>query len=89
MSEGEPKSAVELAMALRYGAGAGLDMITIDGAPGGTGMSPWRMMCEWGIPSIYLHSMAFELSERLAKNGRRVPDLANRGQYRADAGAGG
>jgi len=22
----------------------------------GTGMSPWRMMEEWGMPSIYLHS---------------------------------
>ena len=31
---------VELAMALRYGAEAKLDLITIDGAPGGTGMSP-------------------------------------------------
>jgi len=33
-------SMVELAMALRYGAEAKLDLITIDGAPGGTGMSP-------------------------------------------------
>jgi len=27
---------------------------------GGTGMSPWRMMQEWGIPTFYLQSMAYE-----------------------------
>jgi glutamate synthase domain-containing protein 2 len=42
-------SAVELAMALRYSAEAQIDLLTIDGAPGGTGMSPWPMMCE-GYP---------------------------------------
>jgi len=29
---------------------AELDLLTVDGAGGGTGMSPWRMMNEWGIP---------------------------------------
>ncbi|OGL39082.1 MAG: glutamate synthase, partial [Candidatus Schekmanbacteria bacterium GWA2_38_9] len=53
-------SSVELAMALRYGAEAKLDLITIDGAPGGTGMSPWPMMNEWGIPTIYLQALAYE-----------------------------
>ena len=51
----------ELAMAIRWSSDAKIDLLTIDGAPGGTGMSPWRMMTEWGIPSIYLHSMAYEL----------------------------
>ena len=35
---------------------AKIDLLTIDGAPGGTGMSPWRMMEEWGIPTFYLQS---------------------------------
>ena len=47
-------------------------------------MSPWRMMTEWGIPSIYLHSMAYELSERLAKNGKRVPDIAFAGGFSSE-----
>jgi glutamate synthase domain-containing protein 2 len=47
-------------------------------------MSPWRMMTEWGIPSIYLHSMACELSDRLTKRGRRVPDLAFAGGFSAE-----
>ena len=74
----------ELAMAIRWSSDAGIDLLTIDGAPGGTGMSPWRMMTEWGIPSIYLHSMAVELSDRLAKSGKRVPDLAFAGGFSAE-----
>jgi glutamate synthase domain-containing protein 2 len=74
----------ELAMAIRWSSDADIDLLTIDGAPGGTGMSPWRMMTEWGVPSIYLHSMAFELSERLAKLGKRVPDLAFAGGFSSE-----
>jgi glutamate synthase domain-containing protein 2 len=36
-------SMVELAMAMRFCAEAEIDLLTIDGAPGGTGMSPWPM----------------------------------------------
>jgi glutamate synthase domain-containing protein 2 len=66
----------ELAMALRWGSEAEIDLLTIDGAPGGTGMSPWAMMNEWGIPSIYLHSAAYGFADRLKNTGLRVPDLA-------------
>jgi glutamate synthase domain-containing protein 2 len=68
-------------MALRYGAGAGLDLITIDGAPGGTGMSPWPMMNEWGIPAIYLHSLAYQFCQKLTRRGIRVPDIAVAGGF--------
>ena len=47
-------------------------------------MSPWRMMTEWGIPAIYLHAMAVELSDRLAQSGKRVPDLAFAGGFSAE-----
>ena len=79
-------SAVELAMALRYGAGAGLDLITIDGAPGGTGMSPWPMMNEWGVPSIYLHSLTHEFCQTLTRRGIRVPDIAVAGGFSTEDG---
>jgi len=52
----------ELAMAIKWGSKARIDLLTIDGASGGTGMSPWRMMEEWGIPSLYLHPMSFARS---------------------------
>ena len=71
----------ELAMAIRYCSDAKIDLLTIDGASGGTGMSPWRMMEEWGIPSLYLHSAAYEYASILAGKGRRVPDLAFAGGF--------
>jgi glutamate synthase domain-containing protein 2 len=74
----------ELAMAIRWSSDAGIDLLTIDGAPGGTGMSPWRMMCEWGIPSIYLHSMAYELCDRLAQRGKPVPHIAFAGGFSSE-----
>ncbi len=74
----------ELAMAIRWCSDAKIDLLTIDGAPGGTGMSPWRMMAEWGIPSIYLHSMAYELADRLASRGGWVPDLAFAGGFSSE-----
>jgi MFS family permease len=74
----------ELAMAIRWASDAKLDLLTIDGAPGGTGMSPWRMMSEWGVPAIYLHSMAYELCDRLAKKGAWVPDIAFAGGFSSE-----
>jgi glutamate synthase domain-containing protein 2 len=74
----------ELAMALKWGGKAKIDLLTIDGAPGGTGMSPWRMMEEWGMPSIYLHSAAAEFAAKLAARGERVPDLAFGGGFSAE-----
>lgn len=74
----------ELAMAIKWSSVAKVDLLTIDGAQGGTGMSPWRMMCEWGIPSIYLHAMAVQLSDRLARRGEWVPDLAFAGGFSSE-----
>ncbi len=74
----------ELAMAIKWSSDARLDLLTIDGAPGGTGMSPWRMMEEWGIPTFYLQSMAIELADRLAKAGKFVPDMAMAGGFSAE-----
>ena len=74
-------SMVELAQAIKYSSMAKIDLLTIDGAPGGTGMSPWRMMQEWGIPTFYLQSLAYEFCEKLAKKKMRVPDIAIAGGF--------
>src|SRR5512136_138547 len=79
-------SMVELAMALRFCSEAKIDLLTIDGAPGGTGMSPWPMMNEWGIPSFYIHSLAYEFAEKLTDKGMRVPDLAFAGGFSDEPG---
>jgi glutamate synthase domain-containing protein 2 len=74
----------ELAIAIKLASEAKIDLVTIDGAPGGTGMSPWRMMNEWGVPSIYLHSMAYELCERMSRKGNWVPDMAFAGGFSSE-----
>jgi len=70
-----------LAMAIAYASEAGLDLLTIDGAGGGTGMSPWNMMESWGVPSILLHAKAREYAAIVAASGRPVVDMALAGGF--------
>jgi glutamate synthase domain-containing protein 2 len=65
-----------LALALRCAADAKLDLLTIDGSGGGTGMSPWNMMEHWGVPSLLLHARAYEYAKILADRGIQVPPMA-------------
>ncbi len=76
----------ELAMAIKWGSDAKIDLLTIDGAGGGTGMSPWRMMEEWGVPSLYLHTAAYEFCKHLADKGKRPPDIAFAGGFSSEDG---
>ncbi len=66
----------DLARAIKFSSQAKIDLLTIDGAGGGTGMSPWRMMNEWGIPTVYLESLAYQMCESLKAKGEYVPPLA-------------
>ncbi len=76
----------ELAMAVKWSSKAKIDLLTIDGAPGGTGMSPWRMMEEWGMPCLYLHAAAYEFCKKLTDKGHRVPDIAFAGAFSSEDG---
>ena len=71
----------DLARAIKYSSIAKIDLLTVDGAGGGTGMSPWRMMNEWGIPSVELHSLLYQYADKLAKKGEFVPDIAVAGGF--------
>ncbi|MBU0992623.1 MAG: FMN-binding glutamate synthase family protein [Proteobacteria bacterium] len=71
----------ELAMAIKFASEAKLDLLTIDGSGGGTGMSPWNMMQSWGVPSINLHSKAYEYASLLSANGEKVVDLSFAGGF--------
>lgn len=65
-----------LAMSIKYATDAKLDLLTIDGSGGGTGMSPWNMMEAWGVPSILLHAKAYEYAKILAGKNKKVVDMA-------------
>jgi len=71
----------DLARALKFSSKAKIDLLTVDGAGGGTGMSPWRMMNEWGIPGVHLWSLLFKFADRLAQRGEYVPNIAIAGGF--------
>jgi len=66
----------DLARAVLYVSRYKLDLLTVDGAGGGTGMSPWRMMNEWGVPPVHLHTLLYQYAKRLADRGEHIPALA-------------
>jgi len=66
----------DLARAIKYSSEAEIDLLTIDGAGGGTGMSPWRMMNEWGIPTVELECLTYQICERLREKGAYIPPIA-------------
>jgi len=66
----------DLARAIRYASDTKIDLLTIDGAGGGTGMSPWRMMNEWGIPTVELECLTYRMCERLRKKKAYIPPIA-------------
>jgi glutamate synthase domain-containing protein 2 len=66
----------DLARAIKYSSDAKIDLLTIDGAGGGTGMSPWRMMNEWGIPTLELECLTYQMCERLKAKGSYIPPIA-------------
>lgn len=71
----------DLARAIVFASKYDIDLLTVDGAGGGTGMSPWRMMNECGVPPVELHSLLYQYAKRLADKGKRVPALAVNGGF--------
>jgi glutamate synthase domain-containing protein 2 len=69
----------DLARAVKFASDARIDLLTVDGAGGGTGMSPWRMMNEWGVPTVYLESLLHQFLKRLEQRGAFIPSCAMAG----------
>lgn len=66
----------DLALAIRAASELDFDLLTIDGAGGGTGMSPNDMVDSWGVPSILLHAKAHEYAARYRARGRKLVHMA-------------
>jgi glutamate synthase domain-containing protein 2 len=71
----------DLARAIVFSSKYGIDLLTVDGAGGGTGMSPWRMMNEWGVPPVELHSLLYRYAKQIADKNKHVPALAVAGGF--------
>jgi glutamate synthase domain-containing protein 2 len=72
---------LDLARALKFCSRYKIDLLTVDGAGGGTGMSPWRMMNEWGVPPVELHSLLYKYAKQLDEQGEYLPALAVAGGF--------
>jgi len=72
---------VDLARAVKYASKAKIDLLTVDGAGGGTGMSPWRMMNEWGIPTVEIECLLYQMLKRMDAKGKYVPPVAIAGGF--------
>jgi len=71
----------DLARAVAWAVKYKIDLLTVDGAGGGTGMSPWRMMNEWGVPPVELHSLLYVYAKKLADKGKHIPALCVAGGF--------
>lgn len=66
----------DLARAVKFASCAKIDLLTVDGAGGGTGMSPWRMMNEWGVPTVELESLLYQMLKRVEAKQGYIPPIA-------------
>lgn len=70
-----------VAFTMRCASEARLDLVTFDGAGGGTAMSPVPMMQECGTPTVYLEAQVLRCIEVLKRGGKHVPDVAMAGGF--------
>lgn len=69
---------------LRLGSEARVDMITFDGAGGGSGYSPCKMMNEWGLPTVVLEEAVLDAVRDMETEGIYIPALAMAGGFSSE-----
>ena len=69
------------AFTLKCASAAKVDLLTIDGAGGGTGMSPVPMMNDCSTPTVYLQAQVMACVKMMKENGMYVPDIAFAGGF--------
>jgi len=74
-------NAAAVAFTLKCASRAKIDLLTFDGAGGGTGMSPVPMMNECSTPTLYLLAQVLEGARILKQKGKHVPDIAFAGGF--------
>lgn len=61
-----------------------VDMITFDGAGGGSGYSPCKMMNEWSLPTICLEDVVVKLIEDMKKDNMEIPAVTITGGFASE-----
>jgi hypothetical protein len=66
---------------MRCASKAKIDLLTFDGAGGGTGMSPVPMMNEMSTPTVHLCAQVVACAKVLKEQGKFVPDISFAGGF--------
>ena len=74
----------DLKKVLLIGSKAEVDMITFDGAGGGSGYSPCKMMNEWGLPTVVMEDAICTIVESLKKEGYWIPAITITGGFASE-----
>ncbi|GAB1431934.1 FMN-binding glutamate synthase family protein [Spirochaetota bacterium] len=74
----------DLKRVLEIASKAEVDMVSFDGAGGGSGYSPNRMMNEWGLPTILLEDRVCQLTKKMEQEGKRLPAITITGGFSSE-----
>jgi len=58
-----------------------VDMVTFDGAGGGSGYSPSKMMDEWSLPTVMLEKGVVDICDKLERQGKTLPAMVITGGF--------
>ncbi len=72
---------VDLEKVIRIGSAAGIDVITFDGAGGGSGYSPCKMMNEWSLPTVVLEQAVCKIVSTLKEENKWIPAIVMTGGF--------
>ncbi|KXL53171.1 hypothetical protein CLNEO_11420 [Anaerotignum neopropionicum] len=75
---------VDLERVLRMACINEVDMVTFDGAGGGSGYSPSKMMNEWSYPTVVLEKKVVEICKKLEKEGLQLPAITITGGFASE-----
>jgi len=69
---------------IRIACEAQVDMVTFDGAGGGSGYSPSKMMNEWSLPTVCLEDAVVRICEQLKSEGFTLPAMVMAGGFASE-----
>jgi len=75
---------VDLERVLRMASANKVDMVTFDGAGGGSGYSPSRMMNEWCLPTATMESHIVKIVARMKAEGLTIPAITVTGGFASE-----
>lgn len=76
-----PFASKDLINILKIASKAGIDMVTFDGAGGGSGNSPSKMMNEWGMPTVYMESILYSIIKKMKEKKYPLPQICIAGGF--------